>query len=70
MAKLQVAPEMLVQNLFQGAAPGVRITGASFDHAHGIVVLEIEGPGVPDAERVTAVCSVQYFSVKFEPLAQ
>jgi hypothetical protein len=69
MAKLQVAPELLAQGLFKEVAPGVRIVGASFDHEHGIVELEIEGPGVPDSEHVSAVISVERFSVRFEPVA-
>lgn len=69
MAKLQVAPELLINSLFKNAAPGVRIVGASFDHERGIVELDIEGPGVPQAERVSAVISVERFAVRFEPRA-
>lgn len=68
MAKLQVAPHLLVQGLFKAAAPGVRIVGASFDHEHGIVELDIEGPGVPDAGRVQAVITKQQLSVKFQAI--
>lgn len=67
MAKLQVSPEMLAQALFQGAAPGVEIVGASFDQQRGIVLLEIAGHGVPDTEYVTAILTKQRFDVKFEP---
>ena len=67
MAKLQVAPELLIEQLFKGAAPGVRILGASFDPIRHIVELDIEGPGVPETERVSAIFSVERFTVRFEP---
>jgi hypothetical protein len=56
VSKLQVVPEALAQSLFQGACPEVRIVGASFDHFRGVVLLDIEGPGVPDVPEVLAVC--------------
>jgi len=63
MAKLHVIPELIVETLFKGAATGVRIVGASFD-GH-VVVLDIEGVDVPDAEVVTAIMSVERFRVAF-----
>lgn len=67
MAKLQVAPELLIDSLFKGVTPGVRILGASYDPVHHVVELEIEGPGVPDVQRISAVVSVERFTVRFEP---
>jgi hypothetical protein len=67
MSKLVVAPELIVSTLFAGTQPEVRIIGAGFDVASGLVLLEIEGPGVPDAEEVLAVCHApQSMRVEFQ----
>lgn len=68
MAKLQVAPELLVASLFNGAAPGVRIFGARFDHEKQVLEFDIDGDVVPAAERVKAICHVERFTVSFEPV--
>ena len=42
MAKLRVAPELLVQVLFSGA--DIEIRGASFDAQRRLIMLDIAGP--------------------------
>lgn len=63
MAKLLVAPHLIVDALFKGSTPSTVILGASFDGQ--FVVLEIEGADVPDAEEVTATLSLERIRVAF-----
>jgi hypothetical protein len=56
MAKIRVTPEFLAEALFPGAT--VTIAGAGFDAARQLVVLDVDGPSVPEAEEITAECSV------------
>ena len=67
MAKLQVSADLLLESLFKGAAPGLRILAASADPITHVVELELEGPSIPEVERVSAICSVERFTVRFEP---
>jgi hypothetical protein len=68
VSQLAVAPELLVQSLFQGACPEVRIVGASFDPLRAVVLLDLGGSGVPDAPEVVAVChKVPPLKVEFQP---
>lgn len=67
MAKLQVAAFLVIDALFKGQAQGVRIIGAAADPVTQVVELEIEGPGVPEVERVSAIFSAARFTVRFEP---
>lgn len=53
MAKIRVAARFLAPALFPGAE--VEIVGASFDPVGDCVLLEVSGPGVPDAEMVRAL---------------
>ena len=53
MAKILITTELLIETLFPGTHD-VRITGAQFDLRMGCVELQIFGPMVPDAERVSA----------------
>ena len=50
MAKLRVAPELLVQVLFSGA--DIEIRGASFDAQRRLIMLDIAGPEVPNTDEV------------------
>lgn len=50
MAKLLVSPAVLVGQLFIGAQPELEIRGASFDPVRRVVVLDVEGPGVPPVD--------------------
>lgn len=59
MSRLAVSAELLAKQLFSGAQPQLRVVGASFDEVRQVVLLDIEGPGVPDAEEVVAICRVQ-----------
>lgn len=52
MAKLCVAPELLLQLLFPDQL-GLVLHGASFD-SRAMVVLDLSGPGVPDVPEVIA----------------
>lgn len=67
MAKLQVSADLLLESLFKGAAPGLRILSATADPITHVVELDIEGPAVPEVERVSAIVSVERFTVRFEP---
>lgn len=67
MAKLQVSAELLLDSLFKGQAPGVRLIGASVDPITQTVELDLEGPGVPNADRISAICTAERFTVRFEP---
>lgn len=53
-AKLAVAPQILLHALFHGARQDVEIRGASFDPVRQVVLLEIDGDGIPDADEITA----------------
>ena len=55
MSKLAITPKYLEQAIFQGACPEVRIIGASFCSFRQVVLLEIEGPGIPEANEITAI---------------
>ena len=53
MAKILITTALLTETLFPGKHD-VKITGARYDLKTGHVELEISGPSVPDAERVSA----------------
>jgi hypothetical protein len=56
MAKLRVTPALLAELLLPGAK--VTITGAGYEFFDNLVVLNVLGDDVPDAEEVTATCFV------------
>lgn len=69
MSKLVVTPELLVEQLFERTQPDLRVTGASFDPERQVVLLEVQGPGVPVADEVIAVCHRQApLRVEFQAL--
>jgi hypothetical protein len=68
MSKLAVSPDLLVQQLFECTQPDLRIVGASFDAQRQVVLLDVEGPGVPEADEIIAVCHRQPpLRVEFQP---
>lgn len=67
MAKLQVAPELLISALFERSQPFLSVRGASFDAQRNVIELDIDGPDVPQCERVVAEIHQRSFHVKFKP---
>lgn len=59
MAKIKCANVFVSDMLFAYADKPVRITGAVWDEAAQVIILEIEGEDVPDAPAVQAVLSVE-----------
>lgn len=66
MAKLQVAPEALLQALFPDR-DYLTISAVHFDLGRGVVVLELSGLGVPDVEEVVAEITIERRSTRFMP---
>lgn len=69
MAKLTVSAPALLGALFRDTHPLVDLSGATFDAARQTVELDIVGPGVPECDRVIAVCRVERFDVQFQPVS-
>lgn len=69
MAKLLVSPALLVDALFgeMQPYPEIRVIDATFDRSGGVVELTIEGPKVPDFDRVVAIVHTKRRSVEFRP---
>lgn len=68
MSRLHISPDLLIRQLFEGTQPQLRVVEATFDQVRRTVVLEIEGPGVPEAEEVQAICHKQEpLRVEFKP---
>ena len=57
MARLRIAADLLIAQLFDGKA-AVQVLGATFDAQRGAVMLDIAGPSVPKAEEVIAIVRV------------
>jgi hypothetical protein len=58
MAKLRIDLQILEDMIFGFAEKPVRIGSIETD-GHGIAEMEITGEGVPDADEVLAICSIQ-----------
>ncbi|OUM00572.1 hypothetical protein [Variovorax sp. JS1663] len=67
MAKLQVSAELLLDSLFKGQAQGMRLIGASVEPITQTIELDLEGPAIPNTDRISAICTVERFTVRFEP---
>lgn len=72
MAKLRVSTDLIISALFQAALPSTRIVGASYedDGVSSSVVLEIEGPTVPDVDYVQAIITQHFREVDFKPIEE
>lgn len=58
MGKLKVSEHLLLQALFPDQHD-LRLQAAEFDHERGLLVLDITGPTVPEADEIVATIHVQ-----------
>lgn len=67
MAKLRVDPDFLRQ-LMHLQYGSVKIIGASFDMAGNTIVLNLQGPDVPEAEEVVCIVTNQRTTARLEKI--
>ncbi len=66
MAKLRVSDEALLQALFPDQI-GLTLDGVKFDPERRLLVLELRGLCIPDADEIVAEITVQRRATHFRP---